>query len=154
MKTHKTKSKKYKKTYRDWTIYLYFREILNYFYIRKIIKKEKNTETWNVLNLRSDWVGRIYTVINLRKEDLGEQDEVKRFRLGEMMKPINSYLRSLYLHEIIYPAIEQLSEQSYLIVYSPLFNKFTLLRTIKYIIVITVIILGIIFGLQHGLNIF
>lgn len=154
MKTHKTKSKKYKKTYRDWTIYLYFREILNYFYIRKIIKKEKNTETWNVLNLRSDWVGRIYTVINLRKEDLGEQDEVKRFRLGETMKPINSYLRSLYLHEIIYPAIEQLSEQSYLIVYSPLFNKFTLLRTIKYIIVITVIILGIIFGLQHGLNIF
>lgn len=154
MKTHKTKSKKYKKTYRDWTIYLYFREILNYFYIRKIIKKEKNTETWNVLNLRSDWIGRIYTVINLRKEDLGEQDEVKRFRLGEMMKPINSYLRSLYLHEIIYPAIEQLSEQSYLIVYSPLFNKFTLLRTIKYIIVITVIILGMIFGLQYGLNIF
>jgi len=131
------------------TFGLYWREILYYFYIRRTIKKEKKKgDIWNTLRLRADWVGRIYTVINLRKEDVGEEDLVKRAKIADKIKPINDYLVSLDMTEIVFPAIQQLSDQSFLIVYSPIFRKFTWIRTIWYLIVLGAIITGAIYGIK------
>jgi len=129
---------KHKKSFRNNKFYLYLREINNYFYIRKTIKKQKQSDQWYALKLRSDWIGRIYTVINLRKEDVGEEETVKRSRVFEKIVPINSYLKKLDLHEILYPAVEQLTDRSYLIVYSPLFRTITILRTLKYLFSLTI----------------
>jgi hypothetical protein len=134
---------KIKKTiarHRTWVVYLYIREILNYFFIHRIIRKEIKKEIWNSLKLRYDWVGRIYTVVNIKKEDIGEDQTIKNIKVYDLIKPINSYLKSLDLHEIVYPAIEQLSERSYLVVYSPLFKNFTIFRTIKYLLVLGIIL--------------
>jgi len=126
-----------KKVRKPSTFYLYWREVLNYIFIKRTINKQKKLNSpWYSLNLRADWVGRIYTVVNLRKEDLGEEEMIQRVRIGDMIKPINTYLRSLDLHEIIYPAIEKISEQSYLVVYSPLLEKLTFWRTMKYLLVL------------------
>ena len=45
------------------------KEIKNWFYIRRIVKQEKKTSDsgWNEFNLRSNWYGRIYTVVSLRE---------------------------------------------------------------------------------------
>ena len=141
----KSKKKQHKKrfrirSFRTLKIYLYIREIINYLYIRRIIKKESSTEQWQALKLRADWVGRIYTVLNIRKEDAGEEDTVKRAKVFELMLPLNNYIKKLDLHEIVFPAIEKQSDRSYLVVYSPLFRTITFFRTVKYIFWLSVFI--------------
>lgn len=127
------------KSIKEYRFYLACREIINYFYIKRVVRKNKKTHTWESLGLRVDWVGRIYTVLNLRKEDLGDDDRVQRTRLLEMMIPINKYLKSLDVHEIMFPAIEKKSDISYLLVYSPLFKKFTILYMFRILLNITII---------------
>lgn len=107
------------------------REISNYFYLRKVLKRESRSndpETeWNKLNLRKNWFGRIYTVISLREEDMGEEEVVRNWKAMERMRPINDYLSKLDLQEIVFPSIEQIPDsRSYLVVYSPLFRELTL----------------------------
>lgn len=148
MKSLKTRRKRF--SFRDLTLYLYIRELLNYRYIFRTIKKEKETEQWKSLKLRADWVGRMYTVLNLRKEDTGEEDTVKRARVFELMSPCNNYIKKLDLWEIVFPAIEQITPQSYLVVYSPLFRTVTIIRTIKYLIALG----GLIYLGVHAQNIF
>lgn len=142
-KTNKKKTRKRRfriRSFRTLKIYLYIREIINYIYIKRTIKKEQLTSQWQALNLRADWVGRIYTVLNIRKEDVGEEDTVKRAKVFELMLPLNNYIKKLDLHEIVFPAIEQQSDRSYLVVYSPLFRTITFFRTIKYIICLIALI--------------
>jgi len=58
---------------------------------------------------------------------MGEEEMVQNWRAMEMMRPINDYLTTLGLQEIIFPSIEKIPDsRSYLIVYSPLFKELTL----------------------------
>ena len=43
-------------------------DIRNYIFLRKTIKKNIETVEWKKYNLRHDWIGRIYTVVNLTPE--------------------------------------------------------------------------------------
>jgi hypothetical protein len=105
---------------------LIYREISNYFYILKIISKQRKSEEWKNFKLRSDLIGRIYTVISLREEDMGDIEDIKRIRVLERLHPINVYLTSLDLQEIVLPQIEQIKDsRSYLITYVPLFSQFS-----------------------------
>jgi len=119
---------------------LAFRDISNYFFILRKIRKAKNSEKWLSLNLNVDWIGRIWTIINLRNEDLGEDELVKKARVVEKIKPINSYLLELGLSEIVFPAIEQKTPRSYLLVYSPLFSVITLWRFLSFTIIMGLLI--------------
>lgn len=108
-----------------------FRELQNYFFLKKVIKREARnpdpTAQWNVFKLRTNWYGRIYTVISLREEEMGEEEMVRNWIAMERMKPINDYLMGLGIHEIIFPSIEKIPDtRSYLVVYSPLFKEATL----------------------------
>jgi hypothetical protein len=108
-----------------------FRELQNYFFLKKVIKREARnsdpTAQWNVFKLRANWFGRIYTIISLREEEMGEEEMVRNWIAMERMKPINDYLMGLGVHEIIFPSIEKIPDsRSYLIVYSPLFKETTL----------------------------
>lgn len=110
------------------------KEIKNWFYIRRIVKQEKKTSDsgWNEFNLRSNWYGRIYTVVSLREEDMGEEEVVRNWRAMEAMRPINDYLTTLDFKEIIYPSIEKIpNSRSYLVVYSPVITSSTI-RTLIY----------------------
>lgn len=99
-------------------------EIRNFFYILSKIDKHKTTEAWKSFKLRSDWIGRIYTVISLREEDTGEMEEVQRFKVLERLRPVNEYLTSLGLAEVIVPNITPVpNSRSYLVVYSPYFSQ-------------------------------
>lgn len=107
------------------------REISNYFYLRKVLKRESRSNdpesNWNKLNLRKNWFGRIYTVISLREEDMGEEEIVRNWKAMERMRPVNEYLSSLDLQEIVFPSIEKIPDsRSYLVVYTPIFRELTL----------------------------
>ena len=116
-------------------------EISNWFFVKKIIRKNKNTVDWNKHNLRADWIGRIYTVLNpVSPSDDGDTDEVLRIKYAEKMKPINLYLDKLGLSESVYPAYESPKEniKALLIVYSPIFNIITTWKIINLCVLLIV----------------
>jgi len=113
---------------------LIFKEIKNYFFLRRTIRLHTGSKKWKQFNLRKNWYGRVYTVISLREEDMGEEEVVRNWKAMEMMRPINEYLSSLGvsktnsmgLSELIFPSIEKIpNSRSYLVVYSPIFNALT-----------------------------
>jgi hypothetical protein len=105
-------------------------DIRNYFFLRKVTKKNSNTIEWNKLKLRVDWLGRIYTVVNLPPEVIYSPDapeEIRPAYVLEESRPINEYLTRLNLQEILAPEIKPIPESiSYLIVYRPYFQKLSL----------------------------
>ncbi len=155
------------KRFKKSRLWLGYREFKAWRYIVKTCKRERNTEKWKSLKLRVDWVGRIYTVINLGQNDIGESNAVKNLKVIERSREINTYLESLGFVEIISPFISplcgqcgntvyvedtkcphcgaDLRHQSYLIIYSPLFNNFTLWYLIKFLLVIGALVTGTIY---------
>jgi len=122
------------------------REIKNWLYIKKTIKQEikKHDSKWYEYNLRINRHGRVYTVVNLREEDMGDPVEVQQFKAMEKMKPINQYLSDLDFTELVFPSIELIPEsRSYLVVYSPIFNILTWRNVIKWSL-ISLISIGLI----------
>ena len=116
-------------------------EIKNWFYIKSVIRKESGNPNsqWNRFKLRSNWYGRIYTVVSLREEDMGEEKIVQQWKAMELMRPINTYLSSLELQELIYPSIEEIPDsRSYLIVYSPIFKHLTIFKVISTLILVVI----------------
>lgn len=110
---------------------LIVKEIRNYLFLRRVVNKAASStdpaSLWTQFKLRKNLYGRIYTVVSLREEDMGEEEVVRNWKAMEMMRPINEYLTSLGLTEIIFPSIEKIPDsRSYLIVYSPIFRETTL----------------------------
>lgn len=118
---------------------LAFREVINWFAIRKQIKSERKSEPWKKYGLDYGWVNQIYTIISLRKEDMGEEEMVQRMKVLQKIEPINKYLDSLNLSELVYPEINKIPEsRSWLIVYWPIFEHFSVWRTIVWTIVLSI----------------
>jgi hypothetical protein len=119
-------------------------DIKNYLYIRRIIKNNSNSIEWKKFKLRVDWVGRIYTVINLPPEVLYSPDtpeEIRPAYVIEESKPLNEYLTSLNLQEIILPSINPIPEStSYLLTYTPYFQRLSLRWVIYRILLMLVLI--------------
>lgn len=122
-----------KRRYTAMRIIIY--EIQNWFYVKKIIRQHKNTTDWSNYKLRADWIGRIYTVLNPDlPSDKGDTKEVLSYKYAERMKPIAMYLDKLGLGQAIYPAYEELpGTDSYLVVYSPIFNVLTMWKAFRFI---------------------
>lgn len=108
------------------TIHKVFIDIRNYYNLRKIIKKESITSPiWAKNNLRYDMLGRIYTVYNLPPEVTKSPDIPEDAWIAyvlEQAKPLNEYLTSLNLQEIIVPKYTRIPDtESFLLMYKPAF---------------------------------
>ena len=119
-------------------------DIRNYFFIKRTIKKNKGSIEWEKFKLRVDWVGRIYTVVNLPPEVIYSPDSPEGIRpayILEESRPLNEYLTKLNLQEVIMPKISPIPDSvSYLIVYSPYFQRFSIRWIIYRLILILIII--------------
>jgi len=101
-----------------------YKEIVNFFYILSVIEKNKKTEEWKKFKLRSDWIGRIYTIISLTEEDMGDEEDMKRLKMLDRMRPVNEYLEANQLSELVIPNISPIpNSRSYLVVYTPYFSQ-------------------------------
>lgn len=115
------------------------REVSNWLYVRRIIKTAKKTERWKEFDLRAGYVGQVYTVVSLKKEDMGEEEMVQRMRVVEKMEPVGKYLDSLGLSEIIYPEIVFIpNSRSWLIIFWPLLNYFSIWKLVAWISLISI----------------
>ena len=102
-------------------------DIQNYMFLKKAIKKNEKSVEWERFKLRSDWICRIYTVINLPPEVIHSPDSPEEIRpafILEEAKPLNEYLMKLNLSEIIIPEIGAIPDTvSYLVLYKPYFQR-------------------------------
>ena len=115
-------------------------DIRNYFFLRRTIKKNTGSIEWEKFKLRVDWIGRIYTVVNLPPEVIyspDSPDEIRPAYVLEESRPLNEYLTRLNLQEVIIPKISPIdSSISYLIVYTPYFQRLSIRWIIYRIILI------------------
>jgi len=115
-------------------------------YVRTIKAEEGLSPIWRAKNLRIDKINRIYTVINLPLEVLLATDLPKESRPSFVInevKPINTYLQSLNLEELITMGIEPVAgtnEEAYLVVYQFLFRHISVLWILRFIAEIVAII--------------
>lgn len=109
-------------------------DVKNYIFLLHTINKNKNTSEWKNLNLSVDWIGRIYTIIYMRKEDFGDTEDVRRFKINQKLAlPIYQYLEDrLNLHEILITKIKYIEDTyAYLLYFSPYFQRLTIGYLIK-----------------------
>lgn len=84
--------------------------------------------------LRVDWIGRIYTVLNLKDEALQQPDLIQQSMIFQELKPVSELLMKYGLSNEAYPSIEKISQKSYLVVLYPDNDYFTLTRFITNIV--------------------
>lgn len=114
-------------------------------YLRIVENESLNSPVWARKNLRRDWFGRIYTVINLPPEVIFSADLPKESRPSFVMneiKPINEYMKSLNLEEILtlsYEEVKGTNSESYLVVYQYLFRELNWIWIFRFILEIVVI---------------
>ena len=100
----------------------YWREFFEDFRIwrrfRKTARKQEDLLLQN--GMRVDWLGRIYTVINMPEEVINNQELVQQGWVIGQLKPFNEVLMSIGLADFAYPEISRVpSSNSYLIVMYP-----------------------------------
>lgn len=106
------------------------RELKNYRYVKSVIRKNKGSAEWVKHNLSVGYFGVIYTVINLPPEVFESEEQYYSVYVMEKMMPINNYLESLNLQEVVMPRVENLVNKekgvfAFGVKYIPLFRELT-----------------------------
>jgi hypothetical protein len=129
-------------------IFRILKEINNWIFLLRQVRRHSKTEPWlkQKYPLRVNWIGSIYTVINLPPEVFNSEPIYEKPYVIEETKSINSYLASINLAEIIHLEAEKINKpetEAYLVKYSPRFEELTWGWIIKWSSII-----GILFYLQ------
>lgn len=124
------------------------KELKIYSDYRNILRKESlNSPLWLKMKLRYDWIGRIYTVVNLPPEVTMSRDfpaDARPAFVFEEMKGVNDYLTKLNLQEVITPTLKPLEEtngDSYLVIYYFFFRYLSWFWILRMILEIVGIVL-------------
>ena len=115
-------------------------------YLKTVKEKSEESPFWDRMKLRVDWVGRVYTVINLPQQVIQSPDLPKEARPSFVMneiKPINEYFKSLNLEELMtlsMEAVKGTNDESYLIVYQYVFRNLTILWILRFLSELAIIV--------------
>lgn len=137
---------------------LYFLDILNYIYFRKVVSKFNSSETWKNLNLRQNRIGEIYTVVRLRDEDLGDPDEIMTTRLMEIAKDKNIFIADMDIQFSVgglvvvdYYHIQE-DPNAFLIIWQPKLQVMSVINSFKFFTPVITLPIAIYFLLRTFLN--
>lgn len=119
------------------------KEINNYFFVKKIIRKNKDSDSWKKHNLRVGYFGIIYSMINLPPEVFESEEQYYQLYVIEQLKPINEYLASLNLQEVVTLYVEnrcnkELGIYAFGVKYIPLFRDLSFGWLLKWISIILI----------------
>lgn len=125
-------------------IFTVIREISDFFFIGRTLRKASKTEKWKKFSLRRGWFNVAFTVINLPPEVYESEEIYYRTYVIEEVGPINEYFKELNLAEVVSVETTDISNKeqgvyAFLIKYEPLFKVFSLWWIIKWTIAIGLI---------------
>lgn len=109
---------------------------------RKYYKAVKSIEPeLNAANLRIDWIGRIYGVVEIKEEFRTQPEMIQQSMVFQELGPINNILMKYGLSDLSYPEISKIPEtDQFLVVLYPendYFNSFAFLRNILFLGIVT-----------------
>lgn len=116
-------------------------------YFRKYYKAVKSIESeLNEEGLRVDWLGRVYTVLNLKEEAMQQPDVVQQSMVFQSLKPTNDILMKYGLSNDAFPTIKRLNERSFLVVLYPENEHFNLTSFVSNFVLLSVVATSLYFG--------
>ena len=104
-------------------------------------------------NLRVDWIGRIYTIINLKDEFLKQPEVVQQSFVFQQLGPINKILIKYGLSNDAFPEIRKISTESYLVVLYPENDDFNIYSFIRNLLFLG-LVAGSVYGIAQLVNLF
>lgn len=100
----------------------YWREFFVDFKIWRRYRKiaRQNEDFLLQKGMRVDWLGRIYTVVNMPEEVINNQDMVQQGWVLQQLGPLNQALEAIGVNDYAYPEISKVpNAASYLIIMYP-----------------------------------
>lgn len=114
-----------------------------YYKAVKSIEGELNTS-----NLRIDWIGRIYGVVEIKEEFRTQPEIIQQSMVFQELGPINNILMKYGLSDLSYPEISKIPEtDQFLVVLYPENDYFNITSFIR-----NILFLGIVVGLGFLAN--
>ena len=121
-------------------------------FYREVKKIKKEIEPQGI---RVDWIGRMYTVINLGPEVIGQPEVVEQSFVFQKLSPVNNILMRYGLSDYSYPEISKITgTEQYLVVLYPEndhFNIWSFLRNFLFLGIVVGSVFGIIELVKHFL---
>lgn len=121
---------------------LYWSELYKEIRIWWIFKKtaESNTELLNNKGLRVDWIGRVYTVVNLPEEVQGASPEIQQAYVLQKISEFGESMLKIGLGDVVYPEIQKIKNTAgWLVILWPAFESLQTLKVISYLFRSTII---------------
>ena len=115
-----------------------FKEIRLWYRFAKITKSQKEFLGEN--NMRVDWLGRIYTVINMPEEVANNQQRVQEGWVLSQLQPMNAILDKVGVADVIFPEMSRIPEPgtaAFLIAMYPNFEEIGIWKFIWNLILYT-----------------
>jgi hypothetical protein len=104
----------------------FYYDIKAFLILRSEVRKHRNDADWARLNLRHDWLYRIYTVINPSEKDKGDDEAMINMKAMDRLAPVNKYIATFGIAEIVSLSVEKIPDSdSFLAVYYQIFNWFS-----------------------------
>jgi len=83
-------------------------------------------------NLRVDWLGRIYGVVNLPEEVQGASGEIQQAYVLQQISKYGDKMLKMGLADVVYPEIQKIKGSAgYLVILWPVFDTLSLVGIIK-----------------------
>jgi hypothetical protein len=122
---------------------LYWRDLVREIRIWWVFKKtaDANVAMLNEKGLRVDWLGRIYTVVNLPEEVQGASQEIQQAYVLQKISEFGESMMKLGLGDIVYPEIQRINGTAgWLVILWPTFDSLTVLKIFSYLFRTSIIV--------------
>lgn len=120
--------------------YKLYKEIRLWYIFRKVAKANEQFLADN--NLRVDWIGRIYTVLNMPPEVLASPEIAQEGWVFQQLPKMTKVLMEMGIAEAAFPSMEKIEgTDGFLVVLWPEFDRLSFWSITRNIILTTIIII-------------
>jgi len=105
---------------------------------------KRNRKKLEEQDLRVDWIGRVYGVVNMPDEVLGAAEEIQQAYVLKQLGQFGGVLNELKLSNVVYPQMQEIpGSGAYLVIFWPVLdrlNVFAIIGSILYTLIYTFIV--------------
>ena len=100
---------------------------------------KRNRKKLEERDLRVDWIGRVYGVVNMPDEVLGAAEEIQQAYVLKQMGQFGGVMNELKLSNVVYPQMQEIpGSGAYLVIFWPVLDRlniFAMIGSVLYTII-------------------